>query len=71
LNESAIVSDLAIAVQNGFLSKQTASDRISFYATVGEWEQIMKEYKGQQSANLLYEESLIKTQQQNKKQVDE
>jgi hypothetical protein len=71
INSSAVVADLATCVQNGFVSKETASERISEYATVGEWDRIMKEYKEQQSADLLYEESLIKTQQQNKKQVDE
>lgn len=71
VNTSAVVADLATCVQNGFVSKETASERISEYSTVGEWDRIMKEYKEQQSANLLYEESLIKTQQQNKKQVDE
>lgn len=62
VNESAIVSDLAMAVQNGFISKETATERIAFYGTVGEWDRIMKEYKQQQEADLLYEEDLLKAQ---------
>lgn len=54
-NLSAIVSDLAVAVQNGFCSKQTASERILEYTTVGEWDRIVKEAKEQQEADLLYE----------------
>lgn len=45
VNESAMVADLASAVQNGFISKRTASERISMYATAGEWERIIKESK--------------------------
>jgi hypothetical protein len=62
INETAVITDLATAVQNGFISKETASERIPFYATVGEWDRIMKEYKEQQSADLLYEEDLLKAQ---------
>lgn len=62
VNTSAVVADLAQCVQNGFLSKETASERITEYSTVGEWDRIMKEYKQQQSADLLYEESLLKPQ---------
>lgn len=54
-NLSAIVADLATAIQNGFCSKQTASERISEYTTVGEWDRIVKELKEQQEADLLYE----------------
>jgi hypothetical protein len=71
LNESAIVTDLATAVQNGFVSKETASERISFYSTAGEWDRIMKEYKEQQSADLLYEEQLINTKKQEQSQIKE
>lgn len=71
LNESAIVTDLATAVQNGFVSKETASERISFYSTAGEWDRIMKEYKEQQSADLLYEEQLINSKKQEQSQIKE
>ena len=62
VNTSALVTDLATCVQNGFISKETATERISEYATVGEWDRIMKEYKQQQEADLLYEEDLLKAQ---------
>lgn len=71
LNESAIVTDLATAVQNGFMSKETASERIPFYSTVGEWDRVMKEYKQQQSADLLYEENLMKAQVKNQPKTDD
>lgn len=63
INETAVVTDLATAVQNGFISKQTASERIPFYSTASEWERIMKEYKQQQQADLLYEMQTIKATQ--------
>lgn len=63
LNESAIVTDLATAVQNGFISKETASERASFYSTVGEWDRVMKEYKEQQEQDILAEVKLQKATQ--------
>lgn len=71
VNTTALVTDLATCVQNGFISKETASERISEYATVGEWDRVMKEYKQQQEADLLYEEDLLKTQAQNQPKVDD
>lgn len=54
INESAIMADLAIGVQNGFVSKQTASERAPEYTSVGEWERLIKEQKEAQTADLLY-----------------
>ena len=48
-----MVADLASAVQNGFVSRQTASERISMYSTAGEWERIVREAKEQQQNDLL------------------
>lgn len=62
INESAIMQDLAIGVQNGFVSKQTASERAPEYTSVGEWERLIKEQKEQQQADLLY---TLKTKQSN------
>ena len=62
INESAIMQDLAIGVQNGFVSKQTASERAPEYTSVGEWERLVKEQKEQQQADLLYS---LKTKQTN------
>lgn len=53
VNESSLVSDLASAVQNGFISKKTASERISMYSTSGEWERIIREAKEEQKNDLL------------------
>lgn len=63
VNNSAVIADLATGVQNGFISKQTASKKASFYTDTGEWDKIMKEYKQQQQADLLYQ---IESQQQTK-----
>ena len=60
INESAVVTDLATAVQNGFLSKQTAAERNSAYSIVDEYERIKSEQKEQEKADLLYQ---IKTKQ--------
>ena len=62
VNESAMVTDLASAVQNGFISKQTASERISMYSIAGEWERIMREMKEEQQQDLLMQ---IQSQTQN------
>ena len=53
INESAMVVDLASAVQNGFISKRTASERIPMYSTAGEWERIIREAKEEQQNDLL------------------
>lgn len=71
VNTSALVTDLATAVQNGFISKETASERISEYATVGEWDRVMKEFKQMQSADLIYEETLIKAKNDAKPKQNE
>lgn len=55
INESAVVQDLAVSVQNGFLSKQTASERNAVYSSVGEWERIVRESKEEEKADLLYQ----------------
>jgi len=52
VSESAMIQDLATAVQNGFISKQTASEKISMYSTVSEWDRIIKEEKAKQMAEL-------------------
>lgn len=54
VNNSAVIADLATGVQNGFISRQTASKKASFYTDMGEWDKIMREMKLQQQADLLY-----------------
>jgi len=52
-NESAIMSDLAMGVQNGFVSKRTASERASFYTVGTERERLAAEAKEAESADIL------------------
>lgn len=52
VNWTTTISDLAMAIQNGFISKETASERIQEYATVGEWDKILKEQKKQRQEQL-------------------
>ena len=68
VNNSAVMADLAIGVQNGFVSKQTASKKASFYTDTGEWDKIIKEAKEQQEADLLYQ---IEMKQQTQNNNDE
>lgn len=55
VNWSTTISDLAMAVQNGFISHETASERIAEYATVGEWDRILKEEKQKANNALIIE----------------
>lgn len=58
LNETEITTNLATQVQNGFLSKQTASEK-SPYATPQEWDRIIKEKKQEQEQELLLQEQKL------------
>ena len=60
VNNSAVIADLASGVQNGFISRQTASQKASFYTDMGEWDKILKEAKQQQASDLLYQMELNK-----------
>lgn len=53
ISESAIMADLAVGVQNGFISKRTASERAWFYAVSTEWERLTEEAKEAEKADLL------------------
>ncbi len=52
-NDSAVTRDLATAVQNGFLSRRSASERLWFYAVGNEYERIMAEKKEEEQQDLL------------------
>lgn len=54
LNESELLQNLAVAVQNGFLSRQTANEQIQMYSNPRDWDRIMKEKKEEQQADILY-----------------
>ena len=64
LNETELTNNLAIQVQNGFLSKQTASEK-SAYATPQEWERILAEKKHEQEMDLLLTEQKMEIQTEN------
>lgn len=54
-NDSELMQNLQIGVQQGFISKQTASERASKYTKNDESERLLKEYKEKQELDLLYE----------------
>lgn len=64
LNETELTNNLAIQVQNGFLSKQTASEK-SVYATPQEWDRILAEKKHEQEMDLLLTEQKLEIQTEN------
>lgn len=55
VSESTIMADLAIGVQNGFISKQTASERAWFYSVAAEKERLVAEEKQEERTDLLAE----------------
>jgi hypothetical protein len=61
LNETELITNLTASVQNGFLSKQTASEK-SPYSTPQEWDRICKENKYTQSQELLLQEQKLQIQ---------
>lgn len=60
-NDENIVSNLSIGVQNGFLSKQTASEKNPF-AIPGEWDRIKREKKEEMEMDLLLQEQKVEIQ---------
>lgn len=64
-NDSELIQNLAVAVQNGFESRQTASEKIPMIAKNSEWERIMKEQKEQQQQDILAQVELNKATQPN------
>lgn len=61
LNESELAQNLSVAVQNGFLSRQTASEKFSL-STPCEWDRIMQEKKEEQQMELLLQEQKLNIQ---------
>lgn len=59
-NDSELIQNLAMAVQNGFESRQTASEKIPMIAKNSEWERIIKEQKEQQQNDILAQIQLEK-----------
>lgn len=59
VSESAMVQDLATGIQNGFISRQTASERASMYTTVSEWDKIVKEQNEKRKADMKLEKEKL------------
>lgn len=53
VSESTIMADLAIGVQNGFISRRTASERAWFYAVSTEADRLLAEQKESERFDLL------------------
>lgn len=62
VSESAMVQDLATGIQNGFISRQTATERASMYTTVSEWDRVKKEESEKRKAEMEIEEQGLTVQ---------
>lgn len=60
-NDSEITQNLALAVQNKFVSRQTASEKF-YFSTPNEWDRILKEQHEEQMHELLIEEQRLEMQ---------
>jgi hypothetical protein len=67
INDAEVAQNLSVAVQNGFCSKQTASEKF-YHSTPNEWERILKEKHDDDMHTLLIEEQRL--QQQNEANID-
>ena len=61
INDAEMIQNLSMAVQNGFLSKQTASEKC-YYATPNEWNRILQEKHDEKAQELLLEEQRLEIQ---------
>lgn len=61
INDQEVTTNLATAVQNGFVSKQTASEKF-YFSTPQEWERIQREKHDEQMDELLLEEQRLDMQ---------
>lgn len=61
INTQEITTNLATAVQNGFVSKQTASEKF-YFSTPQEWKRIKQEKNDQEAQELLLEEQRLEMQ---------
>lgn len=64
-NKSEIITNLATAVQNGFLSKQTASERCPDFPVNGEFDRILREKKEEDQQDLLMDMQRADNETQN------
>lgn len=70
LNETELTTNLAMQVQNGFLSKRTASEK-SPHSTPREWDRILKEKHDEQMQELLLEEQRLEMQNEHNLEFQE
>ena len=66
-NDTECTTNLAMAVQNGFCSKQTASEKF-YFSTPNEWDRILKERHDDDMHTLLVEEQRL--EMQNEENID-
>lgn len=64
-NKSEIITNLSTAVQNGFLSKQTASERCPDFPVNDEYDRIMREKKEEDQQDLLMDMQRADNETQN------
>ena len=67
INDTECTTNLSVAVQNGFCSKQTASEKF-YFSTPNEWDRIQNEKHDEDMHTLLLEEQRL--EQQNDANVD-
>lgn len=61
VNDTEVTTNLSVAVQNGFCSKQTASEKF-YFSTPNEWERIKNEKHEEDMHNLLLEDQRLEMQ---------
>lgn len=61
VNDAEVTTNLSVAVQNGFCSKQTASEKF-YFSTPNEWERIQREKHEDDMHTLLLEEQRLEMQ---------
>lgn len=61
INDQEVVNNLSLAVQNGFCSKQTASEKF-YFATPNEWDRILQEKHDNEMHEILIEEKRLEMQ---------
>ena len=65
-NKTELITNLATAVQNGFLSKQTASERCPDFPKNAEWDRIIREKKEEDQQDLLMDMQRADNETENK-----
>lgn len=70
INDQEVTNNLAMAVQNGFCSKQSASEKF-YHSTPNEWDRILQEKHDEKMRELLVEEQRLEIQQENQIETQE